>query len=234
MELVWANVIFVYMRIPSIIRLIVLLLAGQGAVHATSLQGDTTAQAVLAKAQWELVRAPATFEPAGWQSLDALALTRVQAVKMGLTVNDFVDERFDPVKGKQAASRYYGKEIAVTLEATIKASPGTVLLSAVADEAQIKLRDLETANPHLTRDVLPKGAALYGIEWMPSSEDWTSLIEEQTAVAVVVTTSNNDRNGATTANALNHELHGCICGCSGLTKCLHMVVFNVLRRYDGT
>ncbi len=181
MELVWANVIFVYMRIPSIIRLIVLLLAGQGVVHATSLQGDTTAQAVLAKAQWELVRSPATFEPAGWQSLDALALTRVQAVKMGLTVNDFVDERFDPVKGKQAASRYYGKEIAATLEATVKASPGTVLLSAVADEAQIKLRDLETANPHLTRDVLPKGAALYGIEWMPSPEDWTSLIEEQQA-----------------------------------------------------
>lgn len=179
MELAWANVIFVYMRISSTIQIFLLLLSSHAVMHAASLQEDTTAQAVFVKAQWELVRSPATFEPAGWQSKEVPALTRVQAIKMGLTVNDFVDERFDPVKGKQAASGYYGLESDYTLQATVKAAPGTVLLSAVADEGQIKLRELESANPHLMRDVLPKGAALYGVEWRPSPNDWAVLEEEQ-------------------------------------------------------
>ena len=139
-------------------------------MHAASFQEDTTAQAVFVKAQWELVRSPVTFEPAGWQSKEVPALTRVQAIKMGLKVNDFVDERFDPVKGKQAASRYYGLESDYTLQATVKAAPGTVLLSAVADEGKIKLRELESANPHLMRDVLPKGCLLYT---SPSPRDRT-------------------------------------------------------------
>ena len=179
MELAWANVIFVYMRISSTIQIFLLLLSSHAVMHAASFQEDTTAQAVFVKAQWELVRSPATFEPAGWQSKEVPALTRVQAIKMGLKVNDFVDERFDPVKGKQAASRYYGLESDYTLQATVKAAPGTVLLSAVADEGKIKLRELESANPHLMRDVLPKGAALYGVEWRPSPNDWTVLEEEQ-------------------------------------------------------
>jgi len=179
MEMAWANVIFVYMRISSTIQIFLLLLSSHGVMHAASLQQDTTAQVVLVKAQWELMRSPATFEPAGWQSLEVPALTRVQAIKMGLTINDFVDERFDPVKGKQAASRYYGIDFDYTLQATVKAAPGTVLLSAVADEVQIKLRDLESANPHLTRDVLPNGAALYGVEWTPGPSVWSALVEEQ-------------------------------------------------------
>ena len=179
MELAWANVIFVYMRISSTIQIFLLLLSSHAVMHAASFQEDTTAQAVFVKAQWELVRSPATFKPAGWQSKEVPALTRVQAIKMGLKVNDFVDERFDPVKGKQAASRYYGLESDYTLQATVKAAPGTVLLSAVADEGKIKLRELESANPHLMRDVLPKGAALYGVEWRPSPNDWTVLEEEQ-------------------------------------------------------
>ncbi len=181
MELVWANVIFVYMRIPSTLHLIVLVLCSHGALQAASWQEDTTVQVIPQNASWELVRSPAAFEPAGWQSADALALTRVQAIKMGLTINDFVDERFDPVKGKQAASRFYGLETDIAIEATVNAAPGTVLLSTVADEVQIKLRVLEAANPHLTRDVLPKGAALYGVKWIPSAADWTVLMEEQQA-----------------------------------------------------
>ena len=167
------------MRISIKIRLILLLLSSHGVIQATTLHEDTTAVAALVKAQWELVRSPAAFEPAGWQSAEVPALTRVQAIKMGLTINDFVDERFDPVKGKQAAGRYYGLESDYTLQATVKAAPGTVLLSAVADEGRIKLRELESANPHLTRDVLPKGAALYGVEWMPTPNDWTALVEQQ-------------------------------------------------------
>ena len=179
MELAWANVIFVYMSISSTIQIFLLLRSSHGFMHAASLQEDTTAHADLVEVQWELVRSPATFEPAGWQSMEVPALTRVQAIKMGLTINDFVDERFDPVKGKQAVSRYYGLESDYALQATVKAAPGTVLLSAVADEGRIKLRELESANPHLTRDVLPKGAALYGVEWIPGPNDWTALVEEQ-------------------------------------------------------
>lgn len=179
MELAWANVIFVYMRISTKIQIILLLLSSHGVMQAATLHEDTSAVAVLVKAQWELVRSPATFEPAGWQSTEVPALTRVQAIKMGLTINDFVDERFDPVKGKQAASSYYGLESDYALQATVKAAPGTVLLSAVADEGRVKLRELESANPHLTRDVLPKGAALYGVEWMPAPNDWTTLVEQQ-------------------------------------------------------
>lgn len=179
MELVRANVIFVYMRISSNFLFSIVLLGSPGAVCASSMQADTITEVVLVKAEWELVRSPATFEPAGWQSKNVLALTRVQAIKMGLIINDFVDERFDPLKGKQAASQYYGLEADTPLEATVKSAPGTVLLSAVADEAQIKLRELEAMNPHLIRDVLPKGAALYGIHWTPTAENWTALIEEQ-------------------------------------------------------
>ncbi|MCH1533987.1 MAG: LysM peptidoglycan-binding domain-containing protein [Schleiferiaceae bacterium] len=147
-------------------------------LHAASTATDT-ATVVSLDTHWELVRSPATFEPAGWQSTEVPALTRVQAVKMGLTITDFVDERFDPVKGKQAASQYYGQDVAVSLIAVVAAAPGNVLLSAVADEAQIKLRALEAANPHLNRDVLPKGAALYGVQWSPLPEDWTALVQEQ-------------------------------------------------------
>ena len=61
MELVGANVIFVYMRISSTIQIFLLLLSSHGVMHAALLQEDTTAQAVLDKVQWELVRLPATF-----------------------------------------------------------------------------------------------------------------------------------------------------------------------------
>ena len=50
------------------------------------------------------------FSPAGWASEEVIALTRVQAVRMGLVINEFVDERFDPVKGKCAALGFYNKD----------------------------------------------------------------------------------------------------------------------------
>jgi len=83
MELVRANVIFVYMRISSNFLFFVVLLGSPGAVCASSIPADTITEVVLVKAEWELVRSPATFEPAGWQSKNVLALTRVQAIKDG-------------------------------------------------------------------------------------------------------------------------------------------------------
>jgi LysM repeat protein len=165
-------------RLTASSYLFLFLLCCFHGVHAASTATDTTTVVSL-NTHWELVRTPATFEPAGWQSMEVPALTRVQAVKMGLTITDFVDERFDPVKGKQAASQFYGQDVAVSLIAVVAAAPGNVLLSTVADEVQIKLRVLEAANPHLNRDVLPKGAALYGVQWSPLPEEWTALVQEQ-------------------------------------------------------
>jgi len=79
---------------------------------------------------------------------------------MGLRIDEYVDERFDPIKGKKAAAAYYGEEL--NLEAAaFNFKSGTLLLADLADEANVPLRKLENANPHLRRDVLPAGVNLY-------------------------------------------------------------------------
>ena len=109
---------------------------------------------------WSLSGIPGAFEPAGWSTEDLLALTRAQAVRMGLTIDEFVDERFDPVKGKIAAAAYYGETLLLEAPAfTYKG--GSLLLADLADEANVPLRKIENANPHLRRDVLPAGIRLY-------------------------------------------------------------------------
>lgn len=112
---------------------------------------------------WKLDRQPGTFEPAGWTSLEVPALTRVQAIRQGLVINEWVDERFDPVKGKRAAADYYGVDVFVEDQAQISTSTGNLLLADIADEADTPLRLIEKANPHLRRDVVPKHASLYAL-----------------------------------------------------------------------
>lgn len=110
--------------------------------------------------QWSLSGEIGSFEPAGWSTTDLPSLTRAQAVRMGLRIDEYVDERFDPVKGKKAAAAYYGEEL--NLEAAaFNFKSGTLLLADLADEANVPLRKLENANPHLRRDVLPAGVNLY-------------------------------------------------------------------------
>ena len=88
------------------------------------------------------------------------ALTRVQAVRMKLVINPLVDERFDPVKGKKAALNFYQIKDTIA-EAGIIITAGTVLLADLAVAADLPLRILENNNPHVLRDVLPKGTAIY-------------------------------------------------------------------------
>jgi len=111
---------------------------------------------------WRMVREPGTFAPAGWASVEVPALTRVQAVRMGLRIDEWVDERFDPIKGKAAAASYYQTSIALESPVELVAQEGGMLLSDIADEANAPLRVIEKANPHLRRDVLPRGVSLYG------------------------------------------------------------------------
>lgn len=130
---------------------------------------------------WSMERQVGTFEPAGWSCSELPALTRVQAVRMGLTVDEFVDERFDPVKGKIAAAQYYGNTVKLNLMPELVASQGGLLLSDIAAEAGVPLRVIEVSNPHLRRDVLPVGAVLYGVDAVFSPE----LISELAAKQVV-------------------------------------------------
>jgi len=130
---------------------------------------------------WSMERQVGTFEPAGWSCSELPALTRVQAVRMGLTVDEFVDERFDPVKGKIAAAQYYGNTVKLNLMPELLASQGGLLLSDIAAEAGVPLRVIEVSNPHLRRDVLPVGAVLYGVDAVFPPE----LISELAAKQVV-------------------------------------------------
>src|SRR6056300_637830 len=66
--------------------------------------------------QWTIEGESGDFSPAGWASEEVLALTRVQAVRMGLKINEFVDERFDPVKGKRAALEFYNEQATVAAQ----------------------------------------------------------------------------------------------------------------------
>ena len=69
------------------------------------------------------------------------------------------------------------------MEDTIKQSgliiaAGTVLLADLAVAADLPLRILENNNPHVLRDVLPKGTAIYGLNYAPTSEA-LAMVEKQ-------------------------------------------------------
>ncbi|MGB1552253.1 MAG: hypothetical protein ACPG86_05220, partial [Schleiferiaceae bacterium] len=120
-----------------------------------------------------------SFAPAGWSHDEVPALTRVQAVRMQLEVNTLVDERFDPVKGKNAASKFYAfGENMLEADALIISS-GSVLLEDLAAAADLPLRVIEENNPHLLRDVLPKGASIYGLGIALTAMDALAMVERQ-------------------------------------------------------
>jgi membrane-bound lytic murein transglycosylase D len=97
---------------------------------------------------------------------------------MKLVINPLVDERFDPVKGKKAALNFY--QIKDTIAETgIIITAGTVLLADLAVAADLPLRILENNNPHVLRDVLPKGTAIYGLNYEPSPSEALAMVEKQ-------------------------------------------------------
>jgi LysM repeat protein len=133
----------------------------------------------LQEPSWSLIGEAGSFAPAGWSHEEVPALTRVQAVRMQLEVNTLVDERFDPVKGKNAASKFYAfGENMLEADALIISS-GSVLLEDLAAAADLPLRVLEENNPHLLRDVLPKGASIYGLGIALTAMDALAMVERQ-------------------------------------------------------
>ena len=137
-----------------------------------SIYGFTTTHS------WFLKGEAGSFAPAGWSHLEVPALTRVQAVRMKLVINTLVDERFDPVKGKKAALNFHQIKD-TTAEAGIIITAGTVLLADLAVLADLPLRILENNNPHVLRDVLPKGTAIYGLNYAPSPSEALAMVEKQ-------------------------------------------------------
>jgi LysM repeat protein len=133
----------------------------------------------LQEPSWSLKGEAGSFAPAGWSHDEVPALTRVQAVRMQLEVNTLVDERFDPVKGKNAASKFYAfGENMLEADALIISS-GSVLLEDLAAAADLPLRVIEKNNPHLLRDVLPKGASIYGLGIALTAMDALAMVERQ-------------------------------------------------------
>ena len=133
----------------------------------------------LQEPSWSLKGEAGSFAPAGWSHDEVPALTRVQAVRMQLEVNTLVDERFDPVKGKNAASKFYAfGEDMLEADALIIES-GSVLLEDLAAAADLPLRVIEENNPHLLRDVLPKGASIYGLGIALTAMDAMAMVERQ-------------------------------------------------------
>ncbi len=95
-----------------------LLFLSSGSVWAATEDTLLVAESTEERAArvWELQGRPGTFEPAGWRHAEAAPLTRVQAVRAGLEVNAYIDERFDPLKGKLAVLRYFGDDPASVSE----------------------------------------------------------------------------------------------------------------------
>ncbi|PTM05439.1 MAG: hypothetical protein DA405_03840 [Bacteroidetes bacterium] len=125
---------------------------------------------------WELMSTPYHFAAAGWGSPEIAALTRVEAVRMGLDINQNLDERFDPVKGKMAAASFRGFswKPSKAPKSVINLS-GAILLSDLAQELGKSEDEIKAKNPHFTKDIFPKGAGLHGFAWKPSSETWLAL-----------------------------------------------------------
>ena len=133
----------------------------------------------LQEPSWSLKGEAGSFAPAGWSHDEVPALTRVQAVRMQLEVNTSVDERFDPVKGKNAASKFYAfGEDMLEADALIIES-GSVLLEDLAAATDLPMRVIEENNPHLLRDVLPKGASIYGLGIALTAMDAMAMVERQ-------------------------------------------------------
>ena len=133
----------------------------------------------LQEPSWSLKGEEGSFAPAGWSHDEVPALTRVQAVRMQLEVNTLVDERFDPVKGKNAASKFYAFEEDMLEADALIISSGSVLLEDLAAAADLPLRVIEENNPHLLRDVLPKGASIYGLGIALTAMDALAMVERQ-------------------------------------------------------
>ncbi len=141
---------------------------------------DTTETSVRSTT-WSLIGEAGSFAPAGWSSEEIPALTRVQAVRMKLEVNTLVDERFDPIKGKNAALKFYSSEAEPLQADALVIESGAVLLEDLAQAADLPLRVIEENNPHLLRDVLPKGTNVYGLGIALTSMDALAMVERQDA-----------------------------------------------------
>lgn len=179
----------------TFIFLVLALTLGSSVESAASTLEHTSNDSVAATAQlqWRMMREPGTFAPAGWSAEEVPALTRVQAVRMGLRIDEWVDERFDPIKGKAAAARYYNEDVEVPELTRLLASEGGMLLSDIADAADKPLRVLETSNPHLRRDVLPQGVTLYGTEVVLEEGRMKELAQKQEAYQNALAVQYNKR-----------------------------------------
>ena len=147
----------------------------------------------LQKPSWSLKGEAGSFAPAGWSHDEVPALTRVQAVRMQLEVNTLVDERFDPVKGKNAAVKFYASEAELYKADALVIESGAVLLEDLAQAADIPLRVIEENNPHLLRDVLPKGASIYGLGIALTAMDALAMVERQESYTVNLKTQYEKR-----------------------------------------
>lgn len=139
---------------------------------------DTT-EISIGATTWSLRGEAGSFAPAGWSHDEVPALTRVQAVRMQLEVNTLVDERFDPVKGKNAAVKFYASEVELFKADALVIESGAVLLEDLAQAAHMPLRVIEENNPHLLRDVLPKGVSIYGLGIALKAVDALAMVERQ-------------------------------------------------------
>ena len=129
--------------------------------------------------QWSITGEAGSFAPAGWSHDEVPALTRVQAVRMQLVVNIFLDERFDPVKGKNAVMKFYARNVEVISNDVMVIDAGAVLLEDLAKASDMPLRLIEKQNPHLLRDILPKGSSIYGLKCELSEVEALALVEHQ-------------------------------------------------------
>ena len=155
-----------------------LLLLPLGVLAASVLD---TADISIQPATWSLQGEAGSFAPAGWGSEEIPALTRVQAARMNLEINTLVDERFDPIKGKNAAQKFYSSEAELLEADALIIESGAVLLEDLAQAADLPLRVIEENNPHLLRDVLPKGASIYGLGIALTAMDALAMVERQDA-----------------------------------------------------
>ena len=90
-----------------------------GNIRCLGITNDT-----IITTRWDKVGETGDFTSAGWASDDILALTRVQAIRMGLVIDEYVDERFDPFKGKRAALQLYDEQAPVGVEEVFQYSGG--------------------------------------------------------------------------------------------------------------
>ena len=131
---------------------------------------------IISDRSWGLVSVPYNFAHAGWALDGTSALTRVEGLSAGLKINACLDERFDPFKGKQAVASYHGFSWKAEEDLLSFVNQNeAVLIADIANDLGKSFAELKAANPHLTQNILPKGASLYGFSWQPSQETWSAL-----------------------------------------------------------